>query len=363
MKNAAAWTRLILMNKPVQRQPMRHKGVVGLFPGQICPGHSSMLGIDVSKDTLHCTLLDPTTRQVKWSRVYANTSAGHKALLRVTDPACSWALEPTGSYSTQVVKAARAHGRDVRLAEPRRAKRFLQSHSPRAKCDRLDSVGLGLYALCCELPLYPLKSEAVEQLDQLLKARKGLGGALQQLQAQERVLPHAKAALEPAIHALLAQQKQLDGQIKALTHSAPAPSLACVQELQKVPGIGAVTAATVAACLADRCFARSDAFVAYCGLDVAVRQSGHKHGNAGLSKHGDAELRRLFYLAAQANLRVKDSPFKAHYDRERTKGLSSTAALCAVARKLARLCWSLVHHKQTYDPARVYTQLPPTVCA
>jgi transposase len=318
-----------------------------------------MLGIDVSKDTLHCTLLDPASRQIKWSRTFPNTPVGHKKLLRLTEPECAWALEPTGSYSTQVVKVARAAGRDVRLAEPRRTKKFLQSQAPRAKCDRLDSVGLGLYALCCELPLYPLKSEKVEQLDQLLKARKGLGLALQQLQAQERALPHAKAALEPAIASLQAQQKHLDQEIKVLTQSASSPAFSCVQELQRVPGIGPVTAATLASRLVDRSFARSDAFVAYCGLDVTVRQSGHKHGNAGLSKHGDAELRRLLYLAAQSNLRSKNSPFKAHYDREKAKGLSSTAALCAVARKMARLCWSLVHHKQTYDPQRVYQQNPP----
>ncbi len=89
---------------------------------------------------------------------------------------------------------------------------------------------------------------------------------------------------------------------------------------------------------------------------VRVRQSGKKSGQLGLSKQGEAELRRLLYLAAQASLRAKDSPFKAQYERERAKGLSSTAALCAVARKIARLSWSLVAHGTSYDPQRVYKQ-------
>ena len=78
-----------------------------------------------------------------------------------------------------------------------------------------------------------------------------------------------------------------------------------------------------------------------------------------LTKQGDGELRRLLYLAAQANLRSRNSPFKAQYERERAKGLSSTAALaalCAVARKLARLAWSLHKHGSTYDPNRVHQQ-------
>lgn len=126
--------------------------------------------------------------------------------------------------------------------------------------------------------------------------------------------------------------------------------------LEKVPGIGPITAATVASRLVERSFPHSDSFVAYCGLDVAIKQSGQKRGNYGLTKQGDAELRRLLYLCAQSSVRAKNSPFKAHYEREQAKGLSKTAALCAVARKMARLCWSLVEHNQSYDPDRVYQQ-------
>ena len=87
-----------------------------------------------------------------------------------------------------------------------------------------------------------------------------------------------------------------------------------------------------------------------------MRQSGKRKGHQGLTKHGDAELRRLFYLCAKASLRAKDSPFVAQYQREQKKGLSKTAALCAVARKIARLCWSLAQHGTDYDPDRIYQQ-------
>ena len=111
--------------------------------------------------------------------------------------------------------------------------------------------------------------------------------------------------------------------------------------------------------LQSRHFPHPDAFVAYCGLDVKVIQSGQRKGQRGLTKQGDAELRRLLYLAAKASLRSKDTTFRVQYERELTKGLSKTAALCAVARKLARLCWSLVTHGSTYDPARVHQQHKP----
>lgn len=312
-----------------------------------------MLGIDVSKDTLSCTLLDSTTRQKLWHKEVKNTSAGWKQLLKLTPPSVPWVLEPTGRYSQDVARAARQAGRDVRLAQPKKAQLFLKSVQSRAKTDKLDSAGLALYGCSCDLAPYPLKSEMQDEIDQLLLARRGLSQSLCELQARQRELPRAATALAPAIEALQSQLKTVDRQIAQLTK---APELTAVKELQKVPGIGPVIATTLVSRLTSRSFSHPDQFVAYCGLDVRVRQSGKKSGQLGLSKQGESELRRLLYLAAQASLQAKDSPFKAQYERERAKGLSSTAALCAVARKLARLSWSLVTHGTSYDPQRVYQQ-------
>lgn len=320
-----------------------------------------MLGIDVSKDTLSCTLLDPLTRHQQWHKEVQNTSSGWKQLLQHTPSSAPWVLEPTGRYSQSVARAAREAGRDVRLAQPKKAQLFLKSVQSRAKTDKLDSAGLALYGLCCagtscELLPYPLKSDMQEELDQLLCARRGLSQSACELQARQRELPRAAKTLEPAVVALKAQIKDADRQIAALTASPKAPELQAVKRLQQVPGIGPVIAATLVSRLTARSFGHSDQFVAYCGLDVRVRQSGKRRGQLGLSKQGEAELRRLLYLAAQASLRAKDSPFTMQYERERAKGLSSTAALCAVARKIARLSWSLVTHGSSYDPQRIYKQ-------
>lgn len=312
-----------------------------------------MLGIDVSKDTLACTLLDPATRHKMWHQFVPNTRTGWQKLLQQAPAQAPWVLEPTGRYSQQVARFAREAGRDVRLAPPKKAQLFLKSVQNRAKTDKLDAHGLALYGLSCDLAPYPLKNEMQDELDQLLLARRGLSQSAMELQARQRELPRAATALARAVAALQAQLKDVDKQIARLTH---APELQQVKELQKVPGIGPVVAATVVSRLTSRSFSHSDQFVAYCGLDVRIKQSGKKSGQLGLSKQGESELRRLLYLAAQASLRAKDSPFAAQYERERAKGLSSTAALCSVARKMARLCWSLVHHGHTYDPQRVYKQ-------
>lgn len=321
-----------------------------------------ILGIDVSKDTLSCTLLNSTTRQKSWHKTLPNTPAGVRQLLRHTPSDAAWILEPTGRYSQWVARQAQEAGRDVRLAQPKKAQLFLKSVQSRAKTDTLDATGLALYGLSCDLRPYPLKSEMHEELDQLLAARKGLSQSLCQLRAQQRELPRAAQALAPAIAALQEQLKEVDRQLArcsaASTEAPGQPSSigTAIEELQKVPGIGPVVATTLASRLLARSFSHSDQFIAYCGLDVRVRQSGKRSGQLGLSKQGEAELRRLLFLAAQASLRVKDSPFKAQYERERAKGMASTAALCSVARKMARLAWALVTHGSSYDPQRVYQQ-------
>lgn len=313
-----------------------------------------MLGIDVSKDTLVCTLFDPKTQKPLWNKTVANSASGVRQLLRKTPVESAWAMEPTGRYSLLAATTAHQAGRQVLLAQPKKARHFLRSIQSRAKTDILDSQGIGLFALCHPLPPYPLKSAVVEQLDQLLSVRKSLSLSLAAFKQQARELAHGAAALETVMAAVQGQIKELDRQIAQLTASQEEFSIAA--ELQKVPGIGPVTAATLASRLTSHTFGHSDQFVAYCGLDIGVRQSGRKNGQTGLTKQGDGELRRLLYLAAQANLSCKNSPFRLQYDKERSKGLPSTAALCAVARKLARLAWSLHKHQTPYDPDRLYLQ-------
>jgi transposase len=309
-----------------------------------------MFGLDVSKATLSCALMDPVTRLPLWEQVVPNTPGGVEQLLGRTPPDSAWVLEPTGRYSLSVAKQAKARGRQVLLAPPRKAKAFLSSIQSRAKTDRLDARGLGRFALCIPLSPYPIKSEAVERLSQLLVARKGLSQSLASLRQRIPELPYAAETLQRAVADLKTQLKALDQQIAAERKKLPLAA-----RLEKVHGIGPVTAAAVGMCLTSRHFSHPGRFVAYLGLDVGVRQSGKRQGEAGLTRQGDAELRRLLFVCAKSSVRAVGSPFATQYERERAKGFSRTAALCAVARKMAKLCWSLSRHAHTeYDPTRVY---------
>ena len=316
-----------------------------------------MLGVDVGKDALYGTWRDPETQRIRWQGAEPNTEAGIRRLLKRA-PGSDVVVEPTGRYGEPLIRAAQATGRTVLQAVPRKARAFLWAEQPRAKTDRVDSAGLALYGLTGRLRPYLLPGPAVDLVNQLLAARRGLSQSLMSLRQQRDALPLAAEALTPAIEGLERELAVLDDRLK---EAAKAEELAAaVATLRAVPGVGAVVAPALAACLVAKRFTHPDQFVAHVGLDIRVHQSGRRKGRLGLSKHGDAELRRLLYVAAMAAARsTKDPTFADRYRRERAKGLPRIAALNAVARKLAKVAWSLVTHGSTYDPARVDAQPPP----
>ena len=95
-------------------------------------------------------------------------------------------------------------------------------------------------------------------------------------------------------------------------------------------------------------FRNSDAFVAFLGLDVRVRDSGRQRGRRKLTKQGDPELRRLLHLAAMGACR--STTWQAFYQRHLDRGLSKIQALVVLARKLARVAYALMKNQTDYRP-------------
>ena len=311
-----------------------------------------MIGIDVSKDTIDCTFVSKDTREIVWHKSFPNTPEGVMELLSITPEGVGWVLEATGRYSLMIAKLAKASGQPAYAAPTRQAKLFCRSIQARAKTDRLDSYGLALFGLSRPLRPYPIKSESLEEVEQLLRARRGLSKALTGLMQRQKELPYARDVLDPTIEHLKERIKEIDKRIREATEESE--ELGFTKELRKVPGVGPTTAAHVGVALASREFERADQFVAYVGLDVGVVASGKRKGERGLTKQGDAELRRLLYCSAQSSARArKDRTFREQYEAELAKGLSKTGAWCAVARKIAKVCWALHRHGGVYDPERV----------
>ena len=104
-------------------------------------------------------------------------------------------------------------------------------------------------------------------------------------------------------------------------------------------------------------FANADAFIAYLGLDVRLRESGRYKGKRKLTKHGEPELRRLLWLAGKPATQYP--PFAAYRDAQLAKGLSKTAARVVLARKLARVAFAMLRDGTDFRRQPVAACLEP----
>jgi transposase len=317
---------------------------------------SLFVGVDIAKDHLVCSLVDTACKQSIWCATYSNDATGVDLLLKQLPAGVPISLEPTGRYGDMLIDAATHNDRRVYLAPGRRARAYNRSIQSRAKTDPIDSCGLALFAASHSLRLYRLKSEVVDRIDQHLSFRKALSQTIARLSLQAQSMPLVSESIVATIDQLRKQLHELDKTIQELVSANP-EFADLVGRLRAIPGVGPVTATAVASRLIHKQFTHPDQFVAYIGMDIVIVQSGKRKGQLGLSKDGDGELRRLLYCAAQSSLRCKyDTTFCRQFEREKAKGHSSVQAICAIARKMAKVCWSLQHHKSAYDPHRVFVQ-------
>jgi len=119
--------------------------------------------------------------------------------------------------------------------------------------------------------------------------------------------------------------------------------------LRSTPGIGLLSSTALTVLFSRMGFTRADAAVAYTGFDPRPCDSGQHRGRRRLSKRGPSELRRLLYNAAMSAARTPT--WKPFYERQRAKGLSSTAAFVVLARKLVRVSYALYKYDTDFDPA------------
>jgi transposase len=122
------------------------------------------------------------------------------------------------------------------------------------------------------------------------------------------------------------------------------------RKLEKIPGIGALTASALTASIGDAsCFTSGRQMAAWLGLVPRQRSTGGKATLLGISKRGDTYLRMLLIHGARAVIRVCER--KPDPDRW-LKGLmgrrNKNVAAVALANKNARIAWALLRYDKEY---------------
>jgi transposase len=119
--------------------------------------------------------------------------------------------------------------------------------------------------------------------------------------------------------------------------------------LQTIPGISDLMAATIWAEIGDvENFSHPDQIVAFAGYDPKVKESGNKKIILGPNKKGSRMLRWVLGRAVvQANL--FNPIIKQYFKKKISEGKHYNTALCATAKKLIRIIWSVEKNKRAFQ--------------
>jgi transposase len=307
---------------------------------------SCFIGVDVAKASLVIAqggqLLNLPNRKRNLQR-----------WLRSLPEGCAIALEATSHYHQLLTDLAYAAGHTVYVLNPKQLKHYRTATAARAKTDSCDALLIARYSERehAQLHAYQPLSEPTRRLCALLRRRATLVKCKTQVrlsveeQAQELNLSQEVRALLKALDRVIAKIDKQIAQLLQLPQHAVAAA-----RLQSIVGIGPLTGSALLVALQRGNFESADAFVAFLGLDPVPRDSGQSTGRRRLSKQGDSETRRLLFNAAMSA--SKTSLWRPFYQRYRQRGLSAIQTLCIMARKLARLAWTLNHHQTNFCQKR-----------
>jgi transposase len=124
------------------------------------------------------------------------------------------------------------------------------------------------------------------------------------------------------------------------------------QKLQKIPGIGPITASALAATVGEaKNFDNGRQMAAWLGLVPRQSSSGGKQTLLGMSKRGDAYLRTLLIHGARSVLfRATQKNDSESWLVKLTKRRNANIAAVALANKTARIVWALLVHEREFQP-------------
>jgi transposase len=312
-----------------------------------------VLGIDVSKSELSLILLqgDSTAR-----KKVNNTAAGFKQLSSwlnnrkvETLHAC---LEATGIYGEAVAEYLVDAGYTVSIVNPAQIKAYGRSALVRTKTDEVDALTIAQFCRAHQPLAWAPPPQSVRDFRALLRRREAL---VDMVTAENNRLEAAsgkvvRRSIQAVLKALKNELATLEREID--DHIDADPRLRDnIDRLDEIPGVGSLTAMKlIAETQHFQVCQTAQQLVAYAGLNPKQYQSGPVNRRQGISKIGNAALRKaLFYAAMSAKNR--SSYFQPFVERLKAAGKPPKVIITAIMRKLLVLAHTLVSKGTRFDPA------------
>jgi transposase len=302
------------------------------------------VGCDVSKLWVDACVVDASGRRT--SRL-GNEPESLKRWACSLPSTCQVGMESTGPYHLALAQALIEAGHTVYVINPRWVHAYSRSTGQRGKTDRSDAALIARYVQseAANLHAFELPSGEQARLRYLLLRRQEL---VKLRSATRQSFGEEAADVITGFNRLL---RRVEREIHQLIEAQPVWR-EHAQHLRQIPGVGSMVSAHLVQVLTRIPFARADAFIAHTGTDPRANDSGQKRGRRRISHHGDSALRQMLFMAAMAA--IKQPEWRSLYERYRSRGLPSTGALVACARKLARIAWHMFKNPAVdYDASKV----------
>ena len=200
-----------------------------------------------------------------------------------------------------------------------------------------------------ELPLRPIASETLDNMQELQVARLGLVKDRTAAKNREHVCrsPLLKRHAAQRLAQIDRQIAAIDAELKASLSREP-DLKARFDVLVSIPGIGEITAIAMLIDMPELGTLDSKQVASLAGLAPIARDSGQHRGKRHI-RGGRAELRRALYMPALVATRF-NADMKLKYNALIAVGKPPKVALTAVMRKLVILANSLLKTGRNWTP-------------
>lgn len=308
------------------------------------------VGIDIAKLTFVAAIKINDKDKVK---SFPNNEDGFKSFIEwlqsfsVEEYHCC--MEATGKYGYALALCLHENDHVVSIVNPAKIKYFMKSQLARNKTDSIDAKLICNY---CELftpsQWQPLPVE-IKELQALVKRVDMLNNMLlQEKNRLENVEPIIKESIDDNINHLKNEIKKIEIVINKHidAHSVLKKDSAL---LKSIPGIGEKTKnKTLAFLNRFKDFDKAKQAAAFIGINPQHAQSGTSLNHSHISKTGDAELRKMFYMPALVAIQCEPN-IKAFYEKLVGKGKPKKVAICAVMRKLVHIIYGVLRSQKPFD--------------
>jgi transposase len=332
---------------------------------------ATTFGIDLAKNVFQIhgvdefgkTVVKKQLRREQVTRFFANV------------PVALIGMEACGS-AHHWARQLQALGHDVRLMAPQFVKPYVKTN----KNDAADAEAICEAVARPNMRFVPVKNAEQQAVLALHRARQGL---VKQRTAQANqirgllsefglIVPQGLAQLRQRVPELIedascelpgsfrmlvqrlmdhlkdlqCQASELEAQIQAWHRQSPLS-----RKIEKIPGVGPLTASAVVASVGDaRNFESARQLAAWLGLVPRQHSSGGRSNLLGISKRGDAYLRTLLVHGARAVVTAfKKKPDPSGWLHEMLQRRSVNVVVVALANKMARTIWALLAKGASYE--------------